>query len=96
MSVNKIQAQLLEGETVTAPKKDIIQMIKEYTVKVKKPEEKEELLPTRANLHGLAVRFDFNNSPEKKLRSRHKSIAPAATAPLMSLNRHATFEPSKY
>ena len=41
---------------LTKPK-DIVQMIRDYTFKQKPLDRPEELLPTRANLVGLAVRF---------------------------------------
>ena len=42
--------------TLTQPK-DIVKMIRDYTFKARPADNPEELLPTRANLVGLAVRF---------------------------------------
>ena len=43
--------------------KDIIERIREFTFRKRTPVRNTELLPTRANLTGLSVRFNYAENP---------------------------------
>lgn len=79
---------------LTKPK-DIVQMIKEYTFKARPADNPENLLPTRANLVGLAVRFrDRGKSPARRLQEKRESAA-AAHATLDARDRDLSLDVKK-
>ena len=70
------------SEAAQDNKKDIVQMIKEFTFRSRPKEDAEGLLPTLPNLYGLDIRFRYaeNQMQEEKERRKIASVKPKSKA----------------